>query len=106
VRTEKRTDAANLNAQKEMIKMLRSLTVGRVVLVLAVAGVFGMAVGAGIALVSVSISGVASSQPTSVPVPDPLTDYVCYESGSSPPIDSVPIVHINPLFKDQRQEII
>jgi hypothetical protein len=37
--------------------MLRSLTVGRVVLVLAVAGVFGMAAGAGGALVGAYISG-------------------------------------------------
>jgi hypothetical protein len=37
--------------------MLRSITVGRVVLVLAVAGVFGVAAGAGGALVGAYISG-------------------------------------------------
>jgi len=39
-----------------MIKMLRSLTVGRVVLVLAIASVFGLAIGAGMALVGAYIT--------------------------------------------------
>jgi len=87
-----------------MIKMLRSLTVGRVVLVLAVAGVFGLAMGASTLLLGplvtergspyLAVSTAAMAQPLGVA--DPYTDYICYSIDEiSPPVSQVTVQHIN-----------